>query len=164
MGLIGTDIDIVLRFLLADHFDLLHLNLLPNLLLPLRIIHLLTTFLLGLGRLLIRSFLHFGGMFSQFQSRQQFLFFLRRLDFKLDMMIGSPPIDQQVGTLAVLSLIPIVVIIIGEGPTVAFGVYVGWVEGIDDGVVELEPFALLVLDVADVVAHFGIADVADDAS
>lgn len=103
-------------------------------------------------------------MFSQFQSRQQFLFFLRRLDFKLDMMIGSPPIDQQVGTLAVLSLIPIVVIIIGEGPTVAFGVYVGWVEGIDDGVVELEPFALLVLDVADVVAHFGIADVADDAS
>lgn len=80
------------------------------------------------------------------------------------MMVGSPSIDKQVGTLTIFPLIPVVVIIVGKRSTVAFGVDVGGVECIDYGVVEFEPFALLVLDVAYVVTHFGITDVAYYAS
>jgi hypothetical protein len=80
------------------------------------------------------------------------------------MVFATSSIYQEVSAFTVLLLIPIVVVIVGEGSSIALRFNISGIEGVNEAVIELKPFAFLVLDVTDVVAHFGVSDVADHAS
>ena len=71
-------------------------------------------------------------------------------------------IAEEICTLTVLSFIPIILILISIWSTEALGLYVSWVEGIDAAIVELEPFSLLIFDVANVMSHFSVSDMTND--
>lgn len=79
------------------------------------------------------------------------------------MILSHPSIEKQICTFTIFFLVPVVIIIIGEGSSKALGLDVGRIEGIHKAVIEFEPFALVALDVADVMSHLCISDVADDA-
>jgi hypothetical protein len=159
-----VDVDVILALLFTDHLDLLHFYLQFLLFLFFGILDHFTALLLRLCGLFFELRLSlFGRFFLESQQLQHELFLFLRFDLQLSVVVLNLAVDEEVGAFAVLSLLPVVLILIGERSSETFSLNIGNVETIDQTVVELKPLPRLVLNVADIVTHLRIPDVTDDA-
>lgn len=125
------DFNVVLTLLLADHLDLLHFYLFSDLLFLLRVLHLFAAFFLGLSGLFVDLLRSSDWQFLlEIQSLEDNGFFFLRFDLEFNMVLSHSSIEKQVCTLAVLSLVPIIIIIVGEGSSEALSFNIGRIEGI----------------------------------